>query len=231
MILRVIVSVCSVVFVLLGSAVDTVQAAVFGGFGTLSHFFLRARGPRILRSILPVFGDDFWKMLIQRHWIHAHASVHRDAGFLHIFHEKVLAARLKLGHGVPAVGHGTFWCPQQCASWCLTMASLLMVLVRLWRTRQVCSQLRASWCSPMVSSPLLRRAQRRAARTPLMVARAHCPVRFCLPDVGFVGFKDVTTDCEQVLMLALSQKPVSIAITADQSSFQLLKTGVLTTTC
>ena len=47
------------------------------------------------------------------------------------------------------------------------------------------------------------------------------------PHGGIVGLKDLTTDSGQVLMSALSQQPVSIAINADQSSFQLFKTGVL----
>ena len=60
------------------------------------HLFLRARGPRIRGSILPVSGEDFWNMFVQRHWIHAHASVERDAGFSRIFHIEVLTARSKL---------------------------------------------------------------------------------------------------------------------------------------
>ena len=34
------------------------------------------------------------------------------------------------------------------------------------------------------------------------------------------GYKDVFTDSERVLMLAVAEQPVSIAIEADQSSFQ-----------
>ena len=45
-----------------------------------------------------------------------------------------------------------------------------------------------------------------------------------------VGFKGVPTDSEQVPMPALSQQPVSVAIEADQSSFQY-KTGVLSAKC
>merc|ERR1712034_291034 len=45
------------------------------------------------------------------------------------------------------------------------------------------------------------------------------------------GFKDVSADSEQDLMSALNQQPVSIAIEADKSVFQLYKSGVLTGTC
>ena len=48
---------------------------------------------------------------------------------------------------------------------------------------------------------------------------------------GNVSLKDWTTDGEQVLMSALSQQPVSNAVKADQSSFQLFKTDGLTVTC
>ena len=68
--------------------------------------------------------------------------------------------RVQLDHGVFSVGHGTFWCSRQSASWCLTVAFLPMVPARIWRTGQVCSQLRAYWCSPMVSSPLFTTGRR-----------------------------------------------------------------------
>jgi len=45
------------------------------------------------------------------------------------------------------------------------------------------------------------------------------------------GYKDVATDSEQALMSAVAKNPVSIAIEADKSAFQLYKSGVLTTTC
>ena len=52
----------------IGSTADTVHAPVLGSFGTFAHF-LRDCGPRILRSILPVFGTesgaDLWKVQIQ----------------------------------------------------------------------------------------------------------------------------------------------------------------------
>merc|ERR1712135_52248 len=45
------------------------------------------------------------------------------------------------------------------------------------------------------------------------------------------GYKDVSTDSEQALMSAVAQQPVSIAIGADQSSFQSYSSGVLTASC
>merc|ERR1712093_750031 len=52
-----------------------------------------------------------------------------------------------------------------------------------------------------------------------------------LPKGGVTGYKDVETDNEQALMEALNKNPVSIAIEADKSTFQLYKSGVLSTTC
>merc|ERR1712243_144765 len=45
------------------------------------------------------------------------------------------------------------------------------------------------------------------------------------------GIQDVSTDSEQALMSAVAQQPVSIAIEADQSSFQSYSSGVLTASC
>merc|ERR1719502_305203 len=52
-----------------------------------------------------------------------------------------------------------------------------------------------------------------------------------IPKGGVTGYKDVPAEDEQALMEAVSQQPVSIAIEADQSAFQLYKQGVLTKTC
>merc|ERR1712007_334672 len=43
--------------------------------------------------------------------------------------------------------------------------------------------------------------------------------------------KDVSSDSEQAVMSALAQQPVSIAIEADKSVFQLYRSGVLSGTC
>ena len=220
---------------LLGSTVDT---AVFGGCGTLSHILLSACGPRVLRSILPALGDDFWKMRIQRHSIHAHASVHEATEVLHFsttrcskFDHGVLAVghgillrphqRVQLDHGVFSVGHGTLWCSEQRASWCLTVASVPMVPARWWRARQVCSPLSACWYSPVVS--LLVVTACTEGNCPYAAFGSTCslsrPLMF--PRGGVVGFQDVTAVSEQVLMSALRQQPVSFAFNADQSSFPL----------
>merc|ERR1711941_203454 len=48
---------------------------------------------------------------------------------------------------------------------------------------------------------------------------------------GVTGYKDVSSDSEEALMSALNQQPVSIAIEADKSVFQLYTSGVLSGTC
>merc|ERR1711920_1054100 len=48
---------------------------------------------------------------------------------------------------------------------------------------------------------------------------------------GVTGYKDVPADSEQALMSALNKQPVSIAIEADKSVFQLYKSGVLQGLC
>lgn len=52
-----------------------------------------------------------------------------------------------------------------------------------------------------------------------------------LPQGGVTGYKDIAKDDEQALMEALTKNPVSIAIEADKSAFQLYKTGILSATC
>jgi len=52
-----------------------------------------------------------------------------------------------------------------------------------------------------------------------------------LPKGSVTGFKDVPSDDEQAMMSAIAQQPVSIAIEADKSVFQLYKSGVLSSTC
>jgi len=54
----------------------------------------------------------------------------------------------------------------------------------------------------------------------------------CTPAVKITGFKDVTPKDETQLLAAVNQQPVSVAIEADKSVFQLYKSGVLTSkTC
>lgn len=45
------------------------------------------------------------------------------------------------------------------------------------------------------------------------------------------GFKDVPTNSQVALMTAVVQQPISVAIEADQDSFQLYSSGVLTKAC
>jgi len=53
-----------------------------------------------------------------------------------------------------------------------------------------------------------------------------------VPSVSTIsGYKDVTQGSEADLMTVLNQQPVSIAIEADQSSFQFYKSGVFTGPC
>jgi len=54
----------------------------------------------------------------------------------------------------------------------------------------------------------------------------------CTPAVKITGFKDVPQKDESALLTAVNQQPVSVAIEADKSVFQLYKSGVLTSkTC
>jgi C1A family cysteine protease len=52
-----------------------------------------------------------------------------------------------------------------------------------------------------------------------------------IPKGGVTGFKDVASNSEQSLMSAVATQPVSIAIEADKSVFQLYKSGVLSGLC
>merc|ERR1711974_522427 len=69
---------------------------------------------------------------------------------------------------------------------------------------------------------------------PYKAVGGSCKASSCttgIPKGGVTGFKDVTVDSEQALMSAIQQGPVSIAIEADKSVFQLYTSGVLTGTC
>merc|ERR1712059_165563 len=52
-----------------------------------------------------------------------------------------------------------------------------------------------------------------------------------IPKGSVSGYRDVATDSEQDLMDAVTQQPVSVAIEADKSVFQLYSSGVLTGNC
>ena len=54
-----------------------------------------------------------------------------------------------------------------------------------------------------------------------------CKTPACSPVATLTGFKDVPAGDESALQEAISNQPVSVAIEADKSAFQLYKSGVL----
>ena len=60
-----------------------------------------------------------------------------------------------------------------------------------------------------------------------------CEDSKCTKDSGVApsGFVDVEKYSDEALMSAIAQQPVSVAIQADQSNFQLYQSGVLTSSC
>merc|ERR1712187_129461 len=69
---------------------------------------------------------------------------------------------------------------------------------------------------------------------PYKAASGTCKASSCTVGIqkgGVVGYKDVSADSEQAMMSALNKQPVSIAIEADKSVFQLYRSGVLTGNC
>ena len=75
-------------------------------------------------------------------------------------------------------------------------------------------------------SPRIKPCARRPDRvsvTPQQKGHLHGFMFVCTEKIAqgsATGYKDVFVDSERVLMLAVAQQPVSIAIEADQSSFQ-----------
>jgi len=59
--------------------------------------------------------------------------------------------------------------------------------------------------------------------------KAHCEV--AIDRGGVTGYMDVAADSVEALQEAVAQQPVAVAIEADQLSFQLYKSGVLTGDC
>ncbi len=51
------------------------------------------------------------------------------------------------------------------------------------------------------------------------------------PQIAPKSYTDVAKNSDSALMSAIAQQPVSIAIEADQSAFQLYKSGVFTASC
>jgi len=69
---------------------------------------------------------------------------------------------------------------------------------------------------------------------PYQAKKGTCQKSSCstgIPQGGVTGYKDVDSDSKEALMEAVQQQPVSIAIEADKSVFQLYKSGVLSGMC
>jgi len=69
---------------------------------------------------------------------------------------------------------------------------------------------------------------------PYHAQKGSCKKSSCttgIPQGGVTGYKDVTADSKEALMEAVAQQPVSIAIEADKSVFQLYQSGVLSGQC
>ncbi len=59
-----------------------------------------------------------------------------------------------------------------------------------------------------------------------------CKSKTCTKSgVTVTGFTDVPTDSQTALMTAIVQQPISIAVEADQASFQSYSSGVMTAAC
>lgn len=58
-----------------------------------------------------------------------------------------------------------------------------------------------------------------------------CKSTSCQSVVSIVSYTDVTPNSEKALVAAIAQQPVSIAVEADQSSFQFYSGGVMTAAC
>jgi len=68
------------------------------------------------------------------------------------------------------------------------------------------------------------------SKYPYTAADGHCKKKLSA-DATITSFADVTANSEAQLMAAVAQGPVSVAIEADQSSFQMYSSGVFTGPC
>jgi len=66
---------------------------------------------------------------------------------------------------------------------------------------------------------------------PYQAKKGDCSDKSCTHYATPKSFTDVATNNADALMSALAKQPVSVAIEADQSSFQMYKSGVLTAAC
>ena len=69
------------------------------------------------------------------------------------------------------------------------------------------------------------------AAYPYTAADGTCKSSSCQKVATITGYKDVPVDSDDAMMAALAQQPVSIAIEADQMSFQFYSGGVMTSSC
>lgn len=69
------------------------------------------------------------------------------------------------------------------------------------------------------------------ASYPYTAADGTCRAKSCTPAATISGFKDVPSNSETALLTAIAQQPVSVAVEADQSSFQFYSGGVMTAAC
>lgn len=58
-----------------------------------------------------------------------------------------------------------------------------------------------------------------------------CRAKYCTPAATIRSYKDVPSNSETALLNAIAQQPVSVAVEADQSSFQFYSSGVMTASC
>merc|ERR1711868_100723 len=98
-------------------------------------------------------------------------------------------------------------------------------------TRSIPVVTAVSWTTASLLPRRMPCARRTVTVTPQERALARLRVALGLAQGSVTGYKDVSTDSEQALMSAVAQQPVSIAIEADQSSFQSYSSGVLTASC
>merc|ERR1711881_748075 len=69
------------------------------------------------------------------------------------------------------------------------------------------------------------------AAYPYTAADGTCKSSSCQKVATISSYKDVPVDSDDAMMAALAQQPVSIAIEADQMSFQFYSGGVMTSSC
>jgi C1A family cysteine protease len=66
---------------------------------------------------------------------------------------------------------------------------------------------------------------------PYQAVQGTCQAQTCTSAATISSFTDVTADSDAALAAAVAQQPVSVAIEADQASFQFYSGGVMTAAC